>query len=69
MPHKAYTSSSTVESIAHEGTTMTVTFKKTGKYEYSDVPLSLYYDAEKAESIGSWIYANLVKGKFNCKKL
>lgn len=69
MPTKTYTSSSTVESISHEGTTMTVTFKKTGKYEYSDVPLSLYNDAEKAESIGSWIYANLVKGNYKCKKV
>lgn len=69
MPHKTYTDSSTVEQISHKDNNMYVKFRKTGTYEYSGVPRSLYEKALTAESIGSWVYQNLVKSNYKCKKV
>lgn len=67
MATKYFPESSNVISISHKGTTMTVVFRKTGKYEYYGVPEYMYNEAVKAESIGHWVYQHLVKGKFKFK--
>lgn len=69
MPSKTFDSSSTVDKIEHREGNMYVTFRKTGTYQYSGVPLALYDKAIQAESIGSWVYQNLVKGEYPVKKM
>ena len=63
--------SSTIDSVAHDGKQLTVQFKSGGVYDYPDIPKELHdrmmaaHDA--GESIGKFFHAN-IKGNFAHKK-
>lgn len=66
---KMFPDSTNIVSISHQGTTLTVEFRRTGHYEYYDVPVEVYEEAIKATSIGSWIFQKLVKGSYKWRRI
>lgn len=53
--------SSTIHKIQYDNKTkiLTVSFHSGNKYEYLNVPEQIYDEAEKAESIGKYLIANV----------
>lgn len=65
---KSITNSSQVTHIAWADNILTVTFTGNKKYQYLEVPQSIYDRAIIAESIGKFLNSE-VKGKFEFKKI
>lgn len=60
--------SSNINSIGYEGTTLRVLFNNGGLYDYYDVPSSVYNELMSASSHGSYL-ARHIKGVYRYKKL
>ncbi len=59
--------SSNIELIQYSGTTMTVTFRGGGTYDYDDVPAELFDRFIESDSLGKFFHDE-VRGKFNNRK-
>ncbi len=60
--------SSTIKAIQWNEGTMTVTYHKTGTYEYYEVPEEVFSKVLNAASIGNAMH-HMIKGKYQHKKV
>lgn len=58
--------SSNISDIDYAGGTLTVTFKSGHIWEYSGVPVEVWDEFRKAESVGSYFHKN-IKGQYSGK--
>lgn len=58
---KIYVQSSAIESVAHEGETLTVNFRNGGSYEYDRVSKETFDEFLAAPSMGRYFQANFRK--------
>ena len=63
---ETYADSSNIKRIGHNGTIFVVTFKNGDDWEY-DAPKSVFEEAKKAKSVGSFLH-HRVKGLYNGRK-
>lgn len=63
-----HVSSSNIDSIGYEGTTLQVLFSNGGLYYYYNVPSSVYDGLMSASSHGSFL-ANHIKGIYKYKEV
>ena len=61
-------SSSNINSIGYEGTTLYVRFHSGGLYAYFDVPISEYNGLMSASSHGSYLAAH-IKGRYRYQRI
>jgi hypothetical protein len=60
--------SSNIAKFGYGSTTLSVQFKNGGRYEYLDVPITLFADMKAAESKGRFLNEN-VKGSYAFRKV
>ncbi len=60
--------SSNIESIAHDGESLYVSFKSGGVHRFDDVPSETFDEMCEAESCGKFFHAR-IKGKYTSSKL
>lgn len=60
--------SSQVDSIGHDGSTLTVKFKTGGTYQYADVPAETLAAVMVSKSVGAFLHAH-IKPKYKATKV
>ena len=64
------TNSSNIESVVYDGgiSTLVVEFKNGSRYQYSDVPDSVFEKLATADSMGGYFHQH-IRGKYDTKRL
>lgn len=67
---KSFPESSMIESVSYneEKKTLTITFNKGGTYDYFPVPLEVWEEIEKSDSVGK-TFIQTIKGKFAYERI